>query len=221
MWFQNFFNANPEPDRLDLKPSGGPTHFTGLNSALLNQLNRLSLNTGILSPGQPVGSRSSSVRKPASDFRDHRPYTPGDDIRYVDWKASARQEHVFIKQGDDPKAAVVHILIDSSASMAWGDPPKYRAALALANALSYLALAHNDRLVVMPVHGSAPGGLSGSVPPRETLRSLGPLWGKGHTQQLYLYFDAIPFRGQVDLGLGFDGSQPAQTLARRVGSGDQ
>jgi len=129
------------------------------------------------------------MRRPAADFREYRQYAPGDDIRYVDWKASARQEHIFIKQGEHQKAATVYVLLDCSASMAWGDPPKSQTALALANALSYLALAHDDRLVILPITQDQ----TKTVPP------LGPLWGKGQVPVLSGYFQAVRFQGQIDL----------------------
>jgi hypothetical protein len=130
------------------------------------------------------------MRRPASDFREHRAYAPGDDIRYVDWKASARQEHVFIKQGEQQKAATIYLLLDCSGSMAWGAPPKSITALTLAHALGYLALAHSDRLVVLPVTGSLH---------QSPLTPLGPLSGKGQAPLLGSYFQAIRFQGQVDV----------------------
>jgi uncharacterized protein (DUF58 family) len=178
-----------EPD------AGRNTGAALLPDQALRYLNRVSLVTRPLQVGEPVGSRPSQVRKPASEFLEHRQYAPGDDLRHVDWKASARQEHVFIKQGEEQKATVVYLLLDCSASMAWGSPPKLEATLRLAYALGYLALAHNDRLVIVPA-GGPPGG---------SLHPLGPLWGKGQAPLLNRYLRAIRFQGQVDLGRALAG----------------
>ncbi len=208
MWFHNIFSGktSPEAPRKPASPSAGLL----LSTPALRQLDRLCLNTGSLLLPRPNGSRASRMRKPASDFREHRPYAPGDDVRTVDWKASARQEHIFIKQGEDQKAAVVTILLDCSASMAWGNPPKFHAALSLAAALGYMALAHNDRLVLVPVTGrrgdeagaasraSAPLDSAG-VGEMDSLHPLGLLWGKGQAPLIGPYLQAARFQGQIDL----------------------
>jgi uncharacterized protein (DUF58 family) len=136
------------------------------------------------------------------DFREHRAYAPGDDVRFVDWRASARQEHVFIKEGEHLKNATIYLLLDCSASMAWGctfgeaevSPPRSQTTLALAAALGYLALAHGDRLVVIPTGGQP---------------LLGPVSGKGQFPGLLNYLAALHFEGQDDLG------QVMAGLARR------
>jgi hypothetical protein len=74
------------------------SHPLALSGQALRQLNRLQLNTGPWLPGNTLGSRPSQRRRPAMDFREHRAYAPGDDVRFVDWRASARQEHVFTRR---------------------------------------------------------------------------------------------------------------------------
>lgn len=170
----------------------------GLSGRAVRQLNRLQLNTRNFLPGSAAGARSSHQRRPAMDFREHRMYTPGDDVRFVDWKASARQEHVFIKQGEYLKDATVTIVLDGSASMAWGSPPKSGAALALAAALGYLALAQGDRLMVIPLNGQHQQGKT-SFPP------LGPVSGKSQFAGVLKYLRSLPFQGQVDLAKSLAG----------------
>ena len=70
--------------------------------------------------GQAVGQRTSWRRLPSSDFREHRLYMPGDDLRHVDWNASARSEHIFVKLGERPREVTIHVLLDNSASMDFG-----------------------------------------------------------------------------------------------------
>ena len=200
MLFRNIFSGRTRPARAP-RNSANQAAPARLSTQTLRLLDRLRLNTGPFMPGLPAGSRISQMRKPAADFRDHRQYTPGDDVRYVDWKASARQEHVFVKQGEIPKAAMVYILIDCSASMRWGNPPKSQAALALASALGYLALSHSDRLVIVPVTGSAPA-TSAAAASRQTTQSfqrMGPFWGKGQAPMLNSYFEGLRFEGQINL----------------------
>lgn len=162
-----------------------------LPSAAIRQLDRLQLSASRFLPGYATGMRPSLRRKPAVDFHEHRSYIPGDDLRFVDWKASARQEHVFIRQGEQPKEATVTILVDCSASMSWGsdanDSRKQSAALTLAASLAYLALAHGDHLVLTPLSN-----------PQKT--TLGPISGKGQFPLALNYLRSLEFTGKIDLG---------------------
>lgn len=209
MWFRNFFkDKTAAEESRSVHPAArlGPGGSIALSGQTIRLLDRLQLNTGPLSPTAAGGGRASPNRKPAYEFREHRQYAPGDDVRYVDWKASARQEHVFIKQGEEQKGAVVYVIIDCSASMGWGEPAKSAAALSLAHALGYLALAHNDRLVIVPV---GDGGETG----RAAMHPLGPLWGKGQAPMLESYLKALRFRGRVDLAAVL-ASLPKRNLSR-------
>jgi uncharacterized protein (DUF58 family) len=137
-------------------------------------------------PGYSSGIRSSVRRMPAAFFQEHRMYVPGDDVRFLDWKASARHEHIFIKQGEQPKEATVYVVLDCSASMTWGEPSKALAALKLAAGLSYLVLAHNDRLVF--------AGYAEKIQ-----HALGPIHGKGQFPTLLNHLKGIHFSGTADL----------------------
>jgi uncharacterized protein (DUF58 family) len=185
MNLRSLFTGKGRPSRPPSKdPGAAPFH---LSPQALLQLNRLRLNTGLLLPGLATGARPSRQRRPGAEFRDFRQYAPGDDIRYVDWKASARQEHIFIKQGEQQKDSLVYLLIDCSASMGWGTPSKSQAALSLAYALGYLALAQGDRLVVWPISGA------------RKAHPLGPVRGKGQVPLLANTLQALRFEGEVDL----------------------
>jgi uncharacterized protein (DUF58 family) len=185
MWFQTILRrANLW--RQDMVKDEPELPGVRLNQRAVRQLNRLQLNAGRYLPGTAVGLRPSMRRQPAYDFREHRMYVPGDDVRFVDWKASARQEHVFVKQDEHPKEATAHLLLDCSASMRWGDPPKAMRALEVAAALGFLALAHGDRLYIHPSPGSQ-------------AQPLGPISGKGQVPALLNYLRLLPFQGRADL----------------------
>ncbi|WP_255603050.1 DUF58 domain-containing protein, partial [Oscillochloris sp. ZM17-4] len=101
------------------------------------------------------GEHPSRHQIPASIFSDHRPYSSGDDLRYVDWNAYARQDHVLLRLGEAEQDVNVHLLLDASRSMTLGSPPRMRLAQQLVGALGYLALAHSDRLQIVPFGPSA------------------------------------------------------------------
>jgi uncharacterized protein (DUF58 family) len=155
MWFNNFFTRKQQASTLPL-----------FDEAFLRRLERLSFRTAPSLRGVTSGERRSRDLQPALDFSDHRPYTHGDDLRHIDWKAFARQEELFVKLGETTQSVSVHILLDCSPSMAWdisattadtplepGRSSKWTGARRLAGALGYLALAGGERLLITPFAG--------------------------------------------------------------------
>ena len=53
------------------------------------------------------------------EFADYRPYQPGDDLRYVDWKIAARADRWVVKQYEEETNLRATIVLDVSRSMAW------------------------------------------------------------------------------------------------------
>jgi hypothetical protein len=201
MWLQRILR--PKTSKVgDTKPRkrGGRAGGISLSSNSIRQLDRLQLTGARILRGENVGERPSHRRKPSSDFYDHRMYVPGDDIRYVDWRASARHENIFIRQGELPKDITIHLLIDTSGSMLWGSPPKKQAQLELAAALGYLALINRDRLRVFPY---------GEV----LNKPLGPISGKNQVSFFINYLDRLSY-GEVAGIL-----QAAKDLTRRTSQG--
>lgn len=72
--------------------------------------------------GEVGGSRRSRQKGGSIEFTDYREYTPGDDLRRVDWKAYARLRRVFVKEYLDDRRPGVLFLLDNSASMDSGEP---------------------------------------------------------------------------------------------------
>jgi uncharacterized protein (DUF58 family) len=137
-----------------------------ISPQIQRQLDRLMLRANRWLPGDQAGHRASPRTRPAFEFIQHRKYVPGDDIRFVDWRASARSEHVYLREGEHPQAGTLHLLVDVSASMGWGQPPKNETSAQIAAMLAYVALNHGDRFILLPYRN----GLAGPV---------GPLKGKG------------------------------------------
>jgi hypothetical protein len=98
--------------------------------------------------GQTQGERRSPKRGQSVEFSDFRPYVAGDDFRRIDWNAYARLERFFIKLFVEEEDLAVHLLVDASRSMDWGEPNKLWYATRVAGALGYIALAGLDRVTV-------------------------------------------------------------------------
>src|SRR5947199_5456260 len=80
------------------------------------------------------------------EYLDHRPYSPGDDLRSIDWKILARTDKYHVKLFEDETNLRAHILLDCSKSMAFksGDMSKLQYGSYVAAALTYLLLHQND-----------------------------------------------------------------------------
>jgi uncharacterized protein (DUF58 family) len=114
--------------------------------AYLRKLEKLAILSRRAMAGQSKGERRSPKRGQSVEFADFRPYVRGDDIRRIDWNAYARLERFFIKLFVEEEDLTVHLLLDVSRSMDWGQPNKLRYALRTAGALGYIALVGLDRV---------------------------------------------------------------------------
>ncbi len=123
----------------------------------LQQLEGLHLLARQISRGRTRAERRSVKRGAGLEFADYRVFTPGDDIRAIDWKVFARNRHLLLKLFEEEEDLHVHLLLDCTASMAWGEPPKHDTARRIVAGLAYLALANLDRAGVTPMGPSVPG----------------------------------------------------------------
>jgi uncharacterized protein (DUF58 family) len=91
------------------------------------------------------GQRQSSANGRGMVFKDHRIYAPGDDFRAIDWKVYARTDDLMIKNYEEERNLIVHILVDKSSSMNFGKPSKFDYASMLGIGYAYLAMKKNDK----------------------------------------------------------------------------
>ncbi len=82
------------------------------------------------------------------DFAEHRGYTPGDDIRRVDWRLFARTDRFYVKEYEADSNSNFSILLDVSKSMGFGSRgiTKLDYARILAGCLTYLVHRQKDRV---------------------------------------------------------------------------
>jgi uncharacterized protein (DUF58 family) len=82
------------------------------------------------------------------DFAEHRGYTPGDDIRRVDWKLFARTDRFYVKEYEADSNANFAVLLDVSKSMGFGSTgvTKLDYARMLAGCLTYMVHRQRDRV---------------------------------------------------------------------------
>jgi len=100
--------------------------------------------------GYRVGEHRSPFHGFAIEFAQHREYTPGDDLRHLDWKILGRTDRYFIKQYEQDTNYVAHLFLDGSESMnfASGKTSKLHYAKALAACLAYVILHQGDAVAL-------------------------------------------------------------------------
>ncbi len=82
-------------------------------------------------------------------FRDYANYSFGDDFKNIDWKAYARSGKLFVKRHEEDRNLTVHIIVDFSGSMDFGEKiKKYEYASMIALGFSYIAYKNNERFVL-------------------------------------------------------------------------
>jgi uncharacterized protein (DUF58 family) len=114
----------------------------------LRRLEQATLASRRLLAGRTRGERRSAQRGASQEFADYRGYAPGDDLRYLDWRAYARLQRLFLKLFMEEEDLHVYFLVDTSASMGFGAPEKLPWAVRAAAALGYMALCSGDRVQV-------------------------------------------------------------------------
>jgi uncharacterized protein (DUF58 family) len=94
------------------------------------------------------GAYHSVFKGTGLSFDEVRPYTPGDEVRRIDWNVTARMDEPYIKRFIEERERTVMLVLDASASLAFGTGrhTKRQAAAELAALLAFAALANNDRV---------------------------------------------------------------------------
>ncbi|MBO0681807.1 MAG: DUF58 domain-containing protein [Candidatus Dormibacteraeota bacterium] len=132
-----------------------------LTAGELTLLGRLDLAFRRPQSGLYAGERRSPRSARSPEFADFRPYVSGDDFRQIDWKAYARLERLMLRLYVAEEEACLNLVLDSSGSMALGEPPKWENARRLVAALGFLGLAAMDRVQVGMLGGSFMPALRG------------------------------------------------------------
>jgi uncharacterized protein (DUF58 family) len=99
--------------------------------------------------GRTRAERRTKKTGSGIEFADHREYSPGDDVRYLDWNVYQRHGRLLLRLYEEEEDLSVYVLVDASRSMGFGSPPKLVYAKRLAAALAYVSLASLDRVSML------------------------------------------------------------------------
>ena len=102
---------------------------------------------------------------PSLDLAEVRAYQPGDEVRRIDWNVTARMNRLYVRQYREEKELTAWLLVDLSASMAFGTVRQFKRQVAIefAGVAAYIVTRHGDKVgaIVFPAEG---GGVF--IPPR-------------------------------------------------------
>jgi len=113
---------------------------------LRDQIKNLELIARRLVSGLPVGNYRTKQKGSGFEFDQLRDYTLGDDIRFIDWKSSARAQKILTRQYLEDQQKTVILAIDISASTQFGSQHVLKSAFIkqVAGVLAFIALYHKD-----------------------------------------------------------------------------
>jgi uncharacterized protein (DUF58 family) len=122
-----------------------------LSPATLHGIASLELRARLVADALFAGGHRSRRFGSSSEFAEHKLYTPGDDLRRLDWKVMGRLDRNYVRRTEDETRVDVAIVVDTSRSMAYAggargalSTSKLEVARTLAAAVGYIALHRGD-----------------------------------------------------------------------------
>lgn len=153
------------------------TRFPLLNPQNISQLPPVALKAMRVVEGTVAGLHQSPHHGQSIEFNQHKEYTPGDEIRNIDWKLYAKSDRYYVKQFEDETNVRVFLLLDASASMGYPDgqeddrPSKFRYGAILSLSIAYLLFRQGDAAGLFIFHEQ----MRNLMPPRNRPSYLLPL----------------------------------------------
>jgi uncharacterized protein (DUF58 family) len=182
--------------------SSSPATSSALSADVVAAIDDLELAARIVVEGLRTGGHRSPFHGYSTEFKQHRPYRAGDDLKYLDWKLYARSDRLYTRQYLETTNLSMMIVLDTSASMGFPETgiSKLRYGAVTAAALAYLATEQGNAVGLM----SMTGDKLSYVPSRG---------GRVHLRSLLARVDGLTAGGAWDPPRAI--SRGAQLLQRR------
>lgn len=118
---------------------------------ILKKVRRIEIKTRGLSNHIFAGEYHSTFKGRGMSFSEVREYTPGDDVKFIDWNVTARFSHPFVKVFEEERELIVMLLVDISSSSLFGTQQRLKRDLIteLGAVLSFSATTNNDKVGVI------------------------------------------------------------------------
>lgn len=119
-----------------------------LPAELIKKIKKIHIKTDRLVNTAMAGQYKSVFRGTGIEFEEVREYSPGDEVKDIDWKVSARMGRPFVKRYTEERELVVMLLLDMSASENFGTTEylKKDVAAEIASILAFNAIRNNDKV---------------------------------------------------------------------------
>ena len=119
-----------------------------ISKELLKQLRAIEIRTQRMADEQLAGTYQSVFKGQGLSFREVRAYSPGDDVRFIDWNVFSRTERTYLKRYLGETNTHLMVLFDASGSMGFGshEVTKIEYARYAAASLSYLSIRQHDAI---------------------------------------------------------------------------
>ena len=152
-----------------------------LDPAVLARLATLKLRVRAVAEGVLSGLHRSPHHGQSVEFAEHKEYTPGDEIRHIDWKAYAKFDKYYVKRFEQETNLRAWLLVDASGSMGYrgaeGRLTKLEYASALAGTLAYLLVRQQDAAGLAVFSGSVTRAIAPRAEPSHVSAILETLEG--------------------------------------------
>ena len=118
---------------------------------ILKKVRRIEIKTKGLSNHIFAGEYHSTFKGRGMSFSEVREYTPGDDVKFIDWNVTARFSHPFVKVFEEERELIVMLLVDISSSSLFGTQKQLKRDLIteMGAVLTFSATTNNDKVGVI------------------------------------------------------------------------
>jgi len=118
------------------------------NKAIMSSMRQLEIRTRRMVTDSLAGAYHSVFKGRGMDFDEVREYTPGDEVRTIDWNVTARAGRPFVKKFTEERELTIFLLVDISASGNFGSGVASKRDLAaeLASVLAFSAIRNSDKV---------------------------------------------------------------------------
>jgi len=172
-----------------------------LDFEVLARISNMQLLAKVVVEGFLLGLHRSPYRGFSVEFAEHRQYSPGDEIRYIDWKVYAKTDRHYVKQFEEETNLACHIVLDASNSMDYRSgekhPTKLDYAARLTACLAYFIMNQRDAV-----------GLS--IFDRKIREWLPARLRHSHLQRILASLDGLKPEGETDI------AKPLHDLAEGI-----
>ena len=125
-----------------------PAQEEDISIELMQKIRAIQIKTSHMVTELMAGEYVSAFKGRGMEFNAVREYTPGDDVRLIDWNVTARMDQPFIKEYIEERELNVMLMVDVSSSGEFGSTGKFKNEISaeVASILAFAAIRNNDKI---------------------------------------------------------------------------